>query len=168
MNEHGLFDIPGWSLWLPTYNSKTVWTDLVTCWVAMLMDGGWSLKVFFDPVPKYPARFANIFLRAVYVWAFELVDKLTLLQFAVFIFGCHKECFYVFVPLKWTCIPLLLHILYISPIPCMYGITMEMFLLLLFLLFGGLSMDLGSWLLLFLHSYLCCSWLSAHEWKWHA
>ena len=29
-------------------------------------------------------------------------------------------------------------------------------------------LDLGSWLLLFLHSSLCCSWLSAHGGKWHA
>ena len=27
---------------------------------------------------------------------------------------------------------------------------------------GRLSMDLSSWLLLFLHSNLCCSWLGAH------
>ena len=69
----------------------------------------------------------------------------------------------MFVPLKCTSIPSLLHVLlHFFPNPCMYGTTMEMFLLLLFPLFGGLSMNLGSWLLLFLHSNLCCSWLGAH------
>ena len=45
----------------------------------MLMDRGWSFKVFLDPVPKCPARFSNIFLRAVYIWEFELVDNATFL-----------------------------------------------------------------------------------------
>ena len=137
----------------------------------MLMDGEWSFKVFFDPISKSPARFSDIFLRAVYVWAFKLVDNLTFLHFAVFICGCHEECFMVFVPLKCTCIPLLLHvILNFFPICCINGMTMEMFLflLLLFQLFGGLSMDLVSWLLLFLVSNLCCSCLSPHGRKWHA
>ena len=39
----------------------------------------------------------------------------------------------VLLPLKCTCIPLLLHVLLnLSPSPSMYGTTMEMFLLLLF------------------------------------
>ena len=60
----------------------------------MLMHGGWSPKVFFDPVPKCSTRFSNIFFRADYVWAFEFVDNPTFLQIIVFIFACNKEGFY--------------------------------------------------------------------------
>ena len=41
-----------------------------------------------------------------------------------------RKVFIVLVPLKGTCIPLLLHILLnLSPSPCMYGTTIEIFLL---------------------------------------
>ena len=43
-------------LWFPMYNSKTVWTDWVTSWVAMLMDGERRPDVFFDPVPQMPCQ----------------------------------------------------------------------------------------------------------------
>ena len=45
----------------------------------MLMDGRWSLEVFFDPVSRSPSRFSNVSLRTVDVRAFEMVDDSTLL-----------------------------------------------------------------------------------------
>ena len=116
--------------------------------------------MFFDPIPKCPARFFNIFLRTVYVWAFELVDNSTFLHLAVFIFGCHEECFYGVCALEKHLYSFVITCPFeLLPIPCIYGTTMEMFLLLLlFPLFGVLSLDLVSWLLLFLLSNLCCSW----------
>ena len=150
------------------YSSKTVWTDWMPSWVAMLMNGGWSLKVFFDHIPKCPARFCNIFLRTVYMWIFQLIDNPTFLQFAVFIFGCHEEFCYCVCALEMQLYSFVVTCLFeLLPFPCMYGTTIEMFPL-LFSLFGGLSMGLGSWLLLFLHSNLCSSWLSAQWGKWHS
>ena len=51
------------------------------------------------------------------------------------------------VPLECTCIPLLLHVLLnLSPSPCIYGTTIEMFLLLLLLLVPLLDLLLLGWL----------------------
>ena len=67
------------------------------------------------------------------------------------------------VTLKCTCIPLLLHVhLNLSPSLCMYGTTMEMFLLLLLLLvplllLGCLTMELSPLLMLCLQLNLWCS-----------
>ena len=40
----------------------------------MVVDGGLGPEMFFESVPKGSARFSNVFLRAVYVLAFEFVD----------------------------------------------------------------------------------------------
>ena len=45
----------------------------------MVVDGGWGPEMFFESVPKGSAGFSNVFLGAVYVWAFEFVDYPTLL-----------------------------------------------------------------------------------------
>ena len=82
------------------------------------------------------------------------------------------------VPLKCTCIPLLLHVLLnLSPSPYMHGTTVEMFwlllllldpLVLLFLLLGWLTMELCPLLMLCLQLNLCCSLLSVHGGKLQA
>ena len=75
------------------HNSGALWTDWVSCSVAVLVDWGWGPKMFFEPVPKCSPRFSNIFLRTVYVWAFEFVDNPTLLQFVIPVLMT-EECFY--------------------------------------------------------------------------
>ena len=102
------------------------------------------------------------------MWIFQLIDNPTFLQFAVFIFGCHEEFCYCVCALEMQLYSFVVTCLFeLLPFPCMYGTTIETFPL-LFSLFGGLSMGLGSWLLLFLHSNLCSSWLSAQWGKWHS
>ena len=68
--------------------------------------------------------------------------------------GAMSRVLMVFEPLKCTCIPFLLHVLFnFSPNPCMYGTTMKMFLMLLLLvpfvllLLLLLSAEVGSLLL---------------------
>ena len=115
------------------YNCETAWADWMSHGIAVLMDGAWGPKMFFEPVPICSPRLSNIFLGTVYVWAFEFVDNPTLFKFVVPVLRCNKECFIVFVPLKCTCITLLLHVFFnFSLSPCTYGTTMEIFLLLLF------------------------------------
>ena len=73
--------------------------------------------------------------------------------------GAMSNCLTMFVPLKCTCMPCLLHVLLnFSPKPWMHGITFEMFLFcLLLLLFLLLLLDWASvWLLMLL--WLCLSW----------
>ena len=70
--------------------------------------------------------------RTVDVWAFKYVYDLTLWKFAVSVLGGYKKGFSVLAPLKYTCIPKVLHfLLNISTNMCKQGTTMEMFLLLL-------------------------------------
>ena len=42
--------------------------------VAVLVDGGWGPEMLLYPVPQSSARFSSIFLRTIYMWAFEFVD----------------------------------------------------------------------------------------------
>ena len=83
----------------------------------------------------------------------------------------------VCVPLKCTCIPLLLHVfLNLFHSPCMCGTIMEMFLLLMLLLVPLLLLLLLGWLflssvpllVLCLQSHFCFSLLSVHVEKWQA
>ena len=46
--------------------------------VAVLVDRGRGLEMFFEPVPKCPTRFSNLFFGAVCMWAFEFVDNPTI------------------------------------------------------------------------------------------
>ena len=86
---------------LPLYNSL-LWSALLLLTItpcihgpiSSLGDGGKSPKMFLEPVPKFSPRFSNIFLRTVYVRAFEFVDYPTLLKFVVPVLECHEECFY--------------------------------------------------------------------------
>ena len=45
----------------------------------MGMDVEWGPEMFFGSFPKGSAGFSNVFLRAVYVGAFEFVDYPTIL-----------------------------------------------------------------------------------------
>ena len=74
-------------------NGEAVLADWLSCGTAVLMDGGWGPKIFFEPVLKYPPRPSNVLLRTVYVWAFEFVDNPALLKFVVPVLGCHERCF---------------------------------------------------------------------------
>ena len=134
------------------YYSEAVWTDWVSCRIAVLVDGDGTLK-FLWACPHHVLPDSPIYPSGtVYVWSFKFVDYPTLLKFVVPVLGFQEGVFIVFVPLKCTCIPLLLHVLLnLSPSPCMYGTTMEMFLLLLLLvplllllLLGWMSIELGS------------------------
>ena len=59
--------------------------------------------------------------------------------------GAIRSCLFVFVPLKCTLKPCLLHVLLnFSPKPGMYGMTMEMFLLCLLFLFSMLLLCEGT------------------------
>ena len=110
------------------------------------------------------------------MWALELVDYPTL-QFVIFILGCHEGCFYSVCAFKVNWYSFVLHVLLnFSPSQCLYGTTMQMFLLfmllldplLLLLLVGWLSMELG-WLLVWcLCSNFCCSLFKVHVGKWQA
>ena len=79
MNVHSLLGVSSDSLWLPVNNGKTFRADWVSCGVAMVVDGGWGPKVFFEPVAKSSARFSYVFFWTVYMWAFEFVNYSTLL-----------------------------------------------------------------------------------------
>ena len=72
------------------YDVEAVWVYWVACRVSVLMDGGWSLEVFFNHVSKGPPRFTNVCLWAVDVRTFEMVNDSTLLQFIVFILRFDK------------------------------------------------------------------------------
>ena len=45
--------------------------------------------MFFEPVPESSARFSNVLLRAVYMWAFEFVDHPILFKFVVLVLWCN-------------------------------------------------------------------------------
>ena len=62
--------------------------------VATVVNRGWGPKMFFESIPTCSPRFSNVFLRVLYMWAFEFVDYTTLLKFVVPVFGCHEESFY--------------------------------------------------------------------------
>ena len=88
-----------------------------------------------------------------------------------------SRVFIVLVSLKCTCITLLLHVLLnLSHRSCMYGTTLEMFLLvvlllvplLLLLLLGWLSLEPVPLLVLCLQSVSFYSLLSVHGGKWQA
>ena len=66
------------SLWFPVDNSKTFRTDRVSCVATMVMEWGLGPEVFFEPVPKISAGFSYVFLRAVYMQAFEICSLLSL------------------------------------------------------------------------------------------
>ena len=89
--------------------------------------------------------------------------------------GAIRRSLIVFVPLKCTWKPCLLHVLLnFSPKPGMYGMTLEMFLLCLLLLFslmlllGCPSVWLLSLLFLCLSSNCCCSLFRAQLGNWQA
>ena len=79
MNAHHLLYVSCDSLQFPVDNSKTFRAYWVSCGATVVVDGGWGPKVFFEPVPKSPARFSYVFLKAVCMWAFEFVDYSILL-----------------------------------------------------------------------------------------
>ena len=56
----------------------------------MLVEGERGPEMFFELIPKCSTRFSNVFIGAVYVWAFEFVDYPTLLKFGAPVFRCHK------------------------------------------------------------------------------
>ena len=125
------------------------------CW--WMEDGALrcSFSLSHNVLPDSP----NIFLRTVYVWAFKFVDYSTLLKFVVPVLGCHEECFYSVCTFEMYLYSLVAFFFNPSPGPCMYGTTMEMFLLLLvlvplllLLLLGWMSMELSSLLVWCLHS----------------
>ena len=47
----------------------------------MLVEGGRGPEMFLELIPKCSTRFSNVFIGAVYVWAFEFVDNFTLFKF---------------------------------------------------------------------------------------
>ena len=87
----------------------------------MLVDGRWGPKMLFEPIAKCSPRFSNIFFRAVYVLPFKSVDYPTLGSLLSLSLGGIRSVFIVVVPLKCTCIPILLHVpLNLPPVPvCM-------------------------------------------------
>ena len=91
------------------YDVKAVWAYWMACRATVLMDGRWSLEVFFDPVSKSPPRFTNVCLWAVDVRGFEMVDDPTLLSLLSLSFGLIGKVLKAQVPSKCTCIPLDLH-----------------------------------------------------------
>ena len=92
------------------------------------------------------------------------------------VLGNHEECFNNVCAFKWICISLLLHdFLNFSPSPCVYGTSMEMFLLLLLLLVplllllvGWLSLECGSVLVWCSCSNFCCSMFKVQDGKLQA
>ena len=112
--------------------------------------------MFLLSVPKSPSQFPYVFFCAVYCSALVFVDDSSFASLGSLSLGAITSCLFVFVPLKCTWKPCLLHVLLnISPKLGMYGMTMEMVLLCLLLLFflllllGCPSVLLLSLLLLF-------------------
>ena len=60
------------------YYAETIRADWMSCGGAMLVDRGWSPKMFFEPVLKCPTSLSNTFLRAVDLRALVFVQDPTI------------------------------------------------------------------------------------------
>ena len=72
MNVHSLFDVSYDSLWFPVDNGKTFRADWVSYTATMMGDG--ALRCSLSLSPKVLLDSPYVFLRVVYMWAFEFVD----------------------------------------------------------------------------------------------
>ena len=79
MNVHSLLDVSCYPLWFSVSNGETFRAGWMSFGATMVVEGEWGPKVFFEPISKSSTRFSYVFLRAVYMWAFEFVDYSTLL-----------------------------------------------------------------------------------------
>ena len=77
MDEHSFLDISGDTLYFPLYDVKALWTEWVSCWITVLMNGGWSLEMFFNPFFQCTAWFPYVFIWTVDVGTPKVVDDST-------------------------------------------------------------------------------------------
>ena len=117
-----------WCFWItlcfPMYDVETLWTEWVTCWTAILVNGRWSLKV---PCQILLCIHLDSWCEDTWNGKWPLLCNLLSLSL-----GVTNNVFKVLVPLKYTCIPLAWQtFLNFSPVPWMYGTIILMFLLLL-------------------------------------
>ena len=70
-DKHGFLNGPGLAIYFLVYNVELVGVHGVSCGGAVKMYGGGGLKMFFDSFPQGSARFPNVGIGAVDVWALK-------------------------------------------------------------------------------------------------
>ena len=89
-DAHGLLD-GSYVLPLPTHYGEVINTDMITCSVDMIIDGGRDPKMFPDPFPKGPCKFPYTFLIRIQSIPYLLVDYSTFLCDGILVLGGNQE-----------------------------------------------------------------------------
>ena len=152
-------------------NAELVGIHGVSCGVAVVVYWGRGLEMFLYSFPQGSARLPNVGAGAVYVWALELVDDPVWQDLGSLSLGLPRAVLRVLVPLKWTWIPLLCIVFWISQLFCWckehYGCFV--FVIVVGRVVVGVVAGIRSWWWLWLVELMLplvkCPWGNWQQWR---